>query len=1242
MPASNSPDEYVSSPRDQRSVPEEVESPAVLGDGAVPVDQLRVVAIGASAGGLAALERFFGTLPAKPGAAFVVIQHLSPDYPSHMQELLARHTDMPVRQAQHNEALLHDHCYLIPPGKLLTQQDGRLVLEARGDLPLHQPIDHFFRSLTAFGIRAAAVVLTGTGSDGSRGLQTLADAGGFVFVQDPDKAEFQGMPSSALDAVRPHLVGDPSALAMGVYWWLKNPETFDLSGQSGRITTYQRILAHLKTLFGIEFELYKQGTILRRLERRMGMCAVTDLEAYFTLLSEDREESKALLDDLLIGVTSFFRDTRVFEHLRAEIIPELVRARIEQQEIRCWVPGCATGQEAYGLAMLLHEAATAQNYQGQLRVFATDVHRPALETAGVGTYAEEELAAIPSNLFERYVVRVTSKSGRVAPLLRKMVVFAPHNLLVDPAFTRLDMISCRNLLIYFDTPAQELALRTFRFCLNPEGILLLGVSEGIGSLHDDFAVVDPRLRVFRKLPGGTMPYSPMVRKIANIQPTARRTRPRTEAVESGDSRLLSVYDSILAQCHVSGLLLDDHGRLVHVFGDGSRLLSIPEGRQTDRAVKLLPDALQSSASGLINRASMAKLVCRSEPIHLTLEDKPTALILTATPFSDRHGNTSVLLSAQPLLHASPEVIPTTEGAMLPSELENSYRQRVMDLERELSVTRENLQMTIEELQTTNEELQSSNEELQSSNEELQSANEELQSVNEELHTVNSEYDQKNRILVDLNRDHDNLLNNTDVGIIFIDRHCRIRRFNPAATTLFRLIPGDVGRELSDITSDVPEQTGLHRIVRQVLDEGIQHEQSIELSTARCFLLRLAPYRTEDRTVEGALITITDITRRHQLENRLRHGQRLEAIGRLAGGIAHDFNNLLCGIQGYAQLMEQRPHDEEQLKPLRAIQEATARAATLTANLLAFGRKAKLESKPLDFHHVIRTTLELANTNLHDSIRVKTALEAPHAIVVGDSTQLQAMVLNLLINAKDAMPRGGAITISTHECEVDPVKAAELRPPVEPGRFLVMSIADQGSGIATEYLEHLFEPFYTTKGDSGNGLGLAAVYGTVSEHGGGIQLLTGEQGTAFRIHLPLSTMGLEPVAQPTHREVPRHGSGDVLLVDDEKAIRDLVGEFLGGLGYTVTKADSGPRAIAAYQQHGQFDVVLLDVTMPGMSGVDVFRVLREMDPGARVLLLSGHAFGQVDEELLEQGLCGFVKKPFDLVELSHLVAVLCTE
>ncbi len=1240
MSSSEAPDNYGSASPDQSAVQEDAERAAV-GDGPVAVDQLRVVAIGASAGGLAALERFFGTLPSKPGAAFVVIQHLSPDYPSHMQELLARHTDMPVRQAQHNETLLHDHCYLIPPGKLLTQQDGRLVLEARGDLLLHQPIDYFFRSLASYGVRAAAVVLTGTGSDGSRGLQTLAEAGGFVFVQDPDKAEFQGMPSSALDAVRPHLVGDPSALAMGVYWWLRNPETFDVSGEGSRITTYQRILAHLKSLFGIEFELYKQGTILRRLERRMGMCAVSDLEMYLKVLSEDQEESKALLDDLLIGVTSFFRDTRVFEHLRAEIIPELVRARLEQQEIRCWVPGCATGQEAYGLAMLLHEAATAQNYQGQLRVFATDVHRPALETAGVGTYAEEELAAIPSELFDRYVVRVTSKSGRVAPVLRKIVVFAPHNLLVDPAFTRLDLISCRNLLIYFDTPAQELVLRTFRFCLNPDGILLLGVSEGIGSLHDDFAVVDSRLRVFRKLRGGATPYSPMVRKIANIQPVARRARPRPESVEGGDSRLLSVYDSILAQCHVSGLLLDDHGRLAHVFGDGSRLLSIREGRQTDRAVKLLPEALQSSASALINRATMAKQVCRSEPIHLTLEEKSTTLVLTATPFSDRHGNTSVLLSAQPLLHASRDVAASTEGATLSSELEDSYRQRVLDLERELSVTRENLQTTIEELQTTNEELQSSNEELQSANEELQSANEELQSVNEELHTVNSEYDQKNRILVDLNRDHDNLLHNTDVGIIFIDRHCRIRRFNPAATTLFRLIPRDVGRELSDITSDVPDETGLHRIVRQVLDEGTQHEQSVELSTGPCYLLRLTPYRTEDRTVEGALITITDITRRHQLENRLRHGQRLEAIGRLAGGIAHDFNNLLCGIQGYAQLMEQRPHDEEQLKPLRAIQEATARAATLTANLLAFGRKAKLESKPLDFHQVIRTTLELANTNMHDSIRVRIALDAPLAIVVGDSAQLQAMVLNLLINAKDAMPRGGAITISTQEYEVDQVKAAELRPPVEPGRYLVMNIADQGSGIASEYLEHLFEPFYTTKGESGNGLGLAAVYGTVSEHGGGIQLVTGEQGTAFRIHLPLSAMGLETTTQHAPREAARRGSGHVLLVDDEEAIRDLVGEFLGGLGYTVTKADSGPRAIAAYQHQERFDVVLLDVTMPGMSGVDVFHVLREIDPGARVLLLSGHAFGQVDEELLEQGLCGFVKKPFDLVELSHLVATLCT-
>lgn len=845
-------------------------------------DPLRVVAIGASAGGLAALERFFGSLPPNPGAAFVVIQHLSPDYPSHMQELLARHTDMPVQHAQQGEALQANRCYLISPGKLLTQTDSHFVVEARGDVALHQPIDHFFRSLSVFGSRAAAVILTGTGSDGSRGVQAIVKSGGAVFIQDPEKSEFPGMPSSALEAVRADLIGDPSALALGVYWWARHQIGAEASPQPSYITSYHRILAHLKDSFGIEFGLYKQGTILRRLDRRLSKHGIGNLDQYLTLLTSDRTESQALLNDLLIGVTAFFRDKRVFEHLRAEILPSLVRRAAEQPEIRLWVAGCATGEEAYSLAMLLHEAATTQHYSGRLRVFATDVHRGALEIAGAGTYSLEQFEGIPPDLAARYVMRTAGSTARVTATIKKLVVFAPHNLLTDPGFTRIDLISCRNLLIYLDIKAQEQALTTLYNALNQEGLLLLGSSEGLGMLHGEFVVVDARLKIFRKTGAGRIPAPPSsmhLPKEAPQQWTARRPISRPEPI-SLDTRLLGIYDVILSQCRLSGLLLDEQARLLHVFGEASRLLAIREGRQPESAVKLLPTDLQAAAQSVVERAIFAKQVSRVDAVESAPDGRKIPWILTATPMTDRHQGTHVLLSVQPADHA---VLPEPRNPPLPDAIEHDYRDRVIELEREIIATRENLQATVEALQTTNEELQSSNEELQSANEELQSANQELQSVNEELHTVNSEYDQKNRLLADLIRDHDNLLNNTDVGIIYLDNQCRIRRFNSSATRLFRLIPHDVGRHLGDITSDIPKIDDLHQSLRQLLSDGQQHERTVELPNGTCYLLRLTPYRTESRTVEGALITVTDMTQCRQLEDRLRHGQRLESIGRLAGG-----------------------------------------------------------------------------------------------------------------------------------------------------------------------------------------------------------------------------------------------------------------------------------------------------------------------------------------------------------------------
>ncbi|MFO0773662.1 MAG: CheR family methyltransferase [Nitrospiraceae bacterium] len=1145
----------------------------------------RIVAIDASADELDALERFFAALPAQSGAAFVVIQQCSPDDPSHVQQLLSRHTEMPICFAKHGELLLPDRCYLISPDTHLTQGATRLVVDTRSDATPHQPSDHFFYSLSSYGNRAAVVVLTGTGSDGSRGVEAVVQAGGVIFVHDLGVAEFSGKPSSALEAVRADLVGDPGTLALGVYWWARQDVELQKRGQSGKRCAYELILEQLTVVSGIDCRLYKQGTMVDRLERRMARCGLTDFSEYLTRLSSNNGELQALLDDLRIDVTSFFRDRQVFERLRSETIPKIVAKRIQEPEIRFWVPGCARGEETYSVAMLLHEAATTQGYAGRLRVFATDAQLAALETAASGHYPLEAMAAIPQDLFDRYVTRMAATNGRMAAELRKIVVFAPHNLLTDPAFTRVDFISCRNLLSYLDTKVQDDTVETFLHALNADGILLLGSSEGVSTYSDEFSVVDAQLTLFRKLRNHATPtkrHQSYIRKDTGASGFGRGSAAPPEAVEL-DQRLLSVCDLIAAQLGVSGILLDEQARLVHVFGDASWVRTIPSDRQTEDGIALLPDALHASARTLLRRTLLAKQPCHSEPIEVRSGTDSVRWTLTATPYVTQASGTYTLLSAQaetqPIVAAAPSIA-------LPVETEECHTARITELEREVVSLREKLQATVGELQATkeglesiNKELRSSNKELLSSNRELQSANEELhtantalQSTNEKLHTINSEYDHKNRALADVIRDHDNLLQNAEVGILFIDKDGRIRRFNSAATRLFRLIPRDVGRSLRDITSELPDIDNFFEAIAQVLADGQQQERTVGLPSGTSHLLRLTPYRMDDRSPDGVLITATDITRRRQLEEQIRHGQRLDAIGRVAGGVAHDFNNLLCSIQGYAQLLEEGTKDNQQREFLKAIQEATSQAAALTANLQAFKRRAKGESKPVDVHALIRAAANLTSTNLHPGIRLDVALHAQQSVVVGDGAQLQAMVLNLMINAKDAMPDGGLITVGTSNVTLDEPAGSLLRPPVSAGNYLLITIADQGRGIPRERQEHLFEPVYIAKGDMGHGVGLPAVYGNVSEHRGGIRLVTSDKGTTFYVYVPLTKVSAAGPSTVERREPSTRGTGTVLLADDQPTIRDLVADFLSGLGYSVTIADKGPRALAEYAKEHRFDSV----------------------------------------------------------------------
>ena len=463
-----------------------------------------LVAIGASAGGLSALEKLFAALPSNTNACFVVIQHLSPNYPSHMSELLSRHTSMKVRHAEHGSPLLANTIFLIPPGQELKLKDGCFDLTERKIAAVSDQIDTFFTSAANLGPQIAAVVLTGTGSDGSVGVKVIAQNQGSVFIQDPDTADFPGMPHSALSQVEPTFVGNIDGLAHALEeWWGGDKKASTPASES---TAQEKLLKLLLDACSVDFALYKPGTINRRIERRMGIAGVDNIDDYVSLVSGDTGELQHLVEDLLIGVTSFFRDPDVFTYVKSKVLPLIFENRDQQEnDIRLWVPGCATGQEAYTLAMLLDEHASRIKFHGNLRIFATDVHPQSLETANIGIYNEEELRSIPEDYRKRYIKLIDGNRGRVSARLREMIVFAPHNILVDPPFKRIDFISCRNMLIYFNNSAQDIAISAFRYGLRKNGVLLMGSSEGVGSYENDFKALDSQCKIYQAIRSGSLP-----------------------------------------------------------------------------------------------------------------------------------------------------------------------------------------------------------------------------------------------------------------------------------------------------------------------------------------------------------------------------------------------------------------------------------------------------------------------------------------------------------------------------------------------------------------------------------------------------------------------------------------------------------------------------------------------------------------------------------------------------------------
>ena len=834
-------------------------------DGGPDPDAFVVAGLGASAGGVEALEAFFAGLPEVDGVAFVVILHLAPDEESRLADVLQRGLPLPVTQVTERARIEPGHVYVIPPGKNLLARDGELVLEPIEETRVERrPVDHFFRTLAyAYGERAVGVVLSGTGANGAVGVRALKEAGGLILAQDPADAAFDEMPRTAIAAGVVDGVGPAGALAAEVTAYAHRlrrvhlpdaPEALPDDGAKA----LRGVLAQLRARTGHDFADYKRATVLRRIERRMHVTGVASLGAYLDRLRGDAAEAEALLDDLLISVTNFFRDPSAFEALAAAV-PALFEGKGRGGEVRAWVAGCATGEEAYSVAMVLLEHAATLPEPPRVQVFATDLSDGAIQTARQGAYPESIEADVSPERLQRFFAHENGRY-RVTEALREAVLFAPHSVLVDPPFSRLDLVSCRNLLIYFQRDLQRQALALFHYALRPGGLLFLGSSESSAGDPGLFATLDKKARLYRRLdvetPAPALPHVPRVLRAPAPNGDAPPLPP-LPAEEPSPSDAEAHHQRLRERTAPPSVLVGESGEVAHVSHGTAPFLQVPSGAPSRVLAKILRPELRAAVQSALFQARRDGRPATAGPAELAVDGETRPVRVEARPDA-RSGLVQVVFDVLPAVPHSPGGPPDGDGV-----LAEALRQT----EEQLQVSVEEFETSREELRAQNEELQSINEELRSTAEELETAKEEAQSMAEELRTVNDELKHKVDETARAKGDLENLIASTEIATLFLDRDLRIQRFTPPVQDLFHVRASDVGRPLGDLA----QRFGGGRLVEDaeaVIGRLETTEREVEAEDGRWYLVHARPYRSVEDRIDGVVVTFVDITRRKADEHAL--------------------------------------------------------------------------------------------------------------------------------------------------------------------------------------------------------------------------------------------------------------------------------------------------------------------------------------------------------------------------------------
>jgi two-component system CheB/CheR fusion protein len=1207
-------------------------------------NEFLVVGIGASAGGLDACSRLMDALRAETGMAFILVQHLDPTHESMLVGLLSEHTKMTVVQAADGMRLAPNHLYVIPPGSYLSVADGSLVLSrpvARHGARL--PFDFLLHSLAeACAGRAACVVLSGTGADGSLGLRALKAKGGLIIAQDPNEASYAGMPRSAIQTGAVDLilrVADiPAALDRHDRGLAPAQATPDADAGEQTPDWLPAIIELLRTRTVHDFSLYKPGTLQRRIQRRMALAAVQcdGIGGYLAMLREDANELDLLAKDLLINVTSFFRDPSVFALLAETIIPELIRSHAADQPLRIWIAGCSTGEETYSLAMLFREAIASQKSTAKLQFFASDVDPDAVARAREGLYPATIEADVSAERLARFFIK-EDNGYRVLPELRASVVFTVQDVLADPPFSRLDLVTCRNLLIYLRPEAQAKVISLFHFALRPGGILVLGSAETIGAVEGRFEVISKAARIYRHVGrsrpgefGFLMGLGSVARGRAPVG-EGRAPAVQTDLAALGRRLLLDSYAP-------AAILINQRHECLFLFGQTDRYLRIAPGPPTNDLLAMARPEMRTKLRAAIQRARQEKARITVPGGRVVRDGQSLGFSLEVQPVSGP-GDDLLLVC---FVDASQPVLPGRDndpGAATP---------RVAELERELEATRSELQAAIHDLELSseeqkaiNEEALSVNEEFQSTNEELLTSKEELQSLNEELTALNSQLQEtleRQRTTAD---DLQNVLYSTDVATLFLGADLRIRFFTPATRSLFAVIPADIGRPLADLHSLAPD-ADLPTDAVSVLRDHTPIEREIQTPDGIWFRRRILPYRAHDGRVEGVVITFADITKRKSASTALEEAkqqaeQATVAKSRFLAAASHDLRQPLQTLALLQGLLARTVEGEREKKLLARLDETLGAMSGMLNALLDINQIEAGVVRP----EITDFRIDLLLDRLRDEFTYHAQAKglALHVVPCGlhiasDPRLLEQMIRNLLSNALK-YTRQGKVLLGCRRR----------------GDVLSIEICDTGIGIPAAELQAIFEEYHqidnvARERSLGLGLGLSIVQrlANLLNHRVRVRSLPGK-GSVFAIEVRRATGGASPKrAEPPRPEAEsrRMSSGArssaILVVEDDPEVRDLLALFLTDEGHRAVAAPDGPTALRMIAERTvKPDLVLADYNLPnGMNGLQFAELCRaRTSRPVPVVILTGDISAGTLREAARQD-CVLLNKPVKLTELSEAI------